>query len=269
MKKEREKKVKNVDKKQTILRGKLIASGLLLPLNPGMASDIFYQVQKGDSLSKIAKRVPFSYGRRLSSKEKFKLLLKVNPQIRDINLIYPNQKINLPVKSEIEEFYSRESSLKIVGILGNQTTDFGIRKESNYVVKRGDTLSEIAQNLIGDPVFQKKDGSLKFLLSYNPHISNPNKIKVGMNIQLPSIEEISNRFTSTTNSTPKEKKFLKRRIPASTSHSFSSNHLSSCSISVKNSFSNLDLNKDYPFAEWKNSLEKDEEGKLSFHEGCI
>ncbi|MBG07258.1 MAG: hypothetical protein CME68_00730 [Halobacteriovoraceae bacterium] len=257
---------KKADKKQTILRGKLIASGLLLPLQPALASEVFYQVQKGDSLSKIAKKVPFSHG-KLNPKEKFNLLVKVNPQIRDINLIYPNQKINLPVKNEIEEFYSRKSSLKTVKILSNQVSEFETNKERTYIVKKGDTLSEIAQNLIGDPVFQKGRGSLKFLLNYNPHISNPHKIKTGMNIQLPPLEEISNRFAL--NSPPKEKKFLKSRTPTSVSQNNNSSNLRLCLTTSKNSFSNLNFNKDYPFAEWKNGLEKDEEGKLSFHEGCI
>ena len=256
-------------KKQTLLSSKLIASGLLLHLSPAAASEVFYQVKKGDSLSKIAKKVPFSYG-KLDSKEKFNLLLRVNPQIRDINLIYPKQKINLPVKSEIEEFYSRKKNLKIVNKLSNQDSYFDLKNERNYIVKRGDTLSEIAQSLIGDPVFKKNSGSLKFLLSYNPHISNPDKIKVGMSIQLPPREEISNYFTSINLDPSSNKKApRKKRIPTSISHNNTSNHLNLCSISAKNSFSNLNFERDYPFAEWKNDLEKDEDGKLLFHEGCI
>ena len=268
MKKKREELKNKTSKKQTILRGKIVASGFLLPLHPTLASEVFYQVQKGDSLSKIAKNIPFSHG-KLNSKEKFEMLIRVNPQIRDVNLIYPNQKINLPVKSEIEEFYSRKKSLKLVNFLGSQKPDFKDKKERIYIVKRGDTLSEIAQSLIGDPVFQKNKGSLKFLLNYNPHISNPDKIKVGTSIQLPSIEEISNRFTLNLNSPAKEESSLKERTPTSVSHNNSSNHFNLCSISSKNSYSKLNFNKDYPFAEWKNSLEKDEDGKLSFHAGCI
>ena len=50
MKKKREKLKNKTSKKQTILRGKIVASGFLLPLHPTLASEVFYQVQKGDSL---------------------------------------------------------------------------------------------------------------------------------------------------------------------------------------------------------------------------
>ena len=45
-----------------------------------------------------------------------------------------------------------------------------------------------------------------------------------------------------------------------------SNYLDNCSITAKDSFSNINFEKDYPFAEWKNGLEADEDGKLLFHE---
>ena len=235
-------------KKQTILRNKLIATGLLLPLNPLIASEFFYQVKKGDSLSKIAKKIPFPFG-KLNKKEKFSLLIKVNPQIRDINLIYPNQKINLPVKSEVEDFYERKNGSKNSDFL--EEKDFPEESNSYYTIKRGDTLSEIAQSFIGDPVFDKKSGSLIFLLRYNPHIANPDQIKIGTKIQLPPSAKISSR------------------IPTSLTQKLSLTPIKYCSVDPKNSFVNLDFNKEYPFTEWKNALEKDEEGNLVFHEGCI
>ncbi len=50
------------------------------------ASGSSYTVQKGDSLSKIAKAHSISLN----------AIIKANPQIENVDLIYPNQKINLP-----------------------------------------------------------------------------------------------------------------------------------------------------------------------------
>tara|TARA_B100001248_G_C27399538_1_gene468939 strand:+ start:8504 stop:9457 length:954 start_codon:yes stop_codon:yes gene_type:complete len=54
-----------------------------------------------------------------------------------------------------------------------------------YYVQPGDSLSEIAQSHIGEPVYPK-NGSLNRLLAMNPQILNPKIIEVGQAIYLPS-----------------------------------------------------------------------------------
>jgi hypothetical protein len=49
---------------------------------------------------------------------------------------------------------------------------------TSYIVKNGDTLSQLAKDHIGNPVYGK-NGSLKKALVINPDIKNPDKIYVG------------------------------------------------------------------------------------------
>lgn len=102
---------------------------------PGGATDI-YVVQRGDTLRKIATRYETSVDE----------LLRLNPNIKNRNLIYVGQKIVVPVE-------------------GN-----------TYVVQRGDTLRKIAEAF---------DTTVAELLDLNPQIKNANLIYVGQVINIP------------------------------------------------------------------------------------
>ena len=100
----------------------------------------FYIVQAGDTLSRIA----IKFGIKLTD------LIRMNPQITNINLIKKGDKIRL--KLPTEQTYSIE-----------------------YTVRSGDTLSKIA----------KEHGmSLNALKKLNPQITNPNLIRVGQKIKV-------------------------------------------------------------------------------------
>lgn len=92
-------------------------------------------VQKGDTMSKIASRFSIT----LST------LVNLNPQVKNINLVYVGQKLNLPD---------------------------GI---SSYIVGSGDTLSKIAARF--STTWQE-------LSKLNPEIKNANLIYVGQKIKL-------------------------------------------------------------------------------------
>jgi LysM repeat protein len=61
-----------------------------------------------------------------------------------------------------------------------------------YIVKKGDTLSEIAHKNIPGPIYGR-NGSLDKILSFNPQIKNPNKIYVGavINLDTPSLRSVA------------------------------------------------------------------------------
>ena len=58
-----------------------------------------------------------------------------------------------------------------------------------YRVKSGDTLSSIAMNKVSGKPIYGKTGSLNILTGLNPEILNPNRIKPGTLIRLPSLQE--------------------------------------------------------------------------------
>lgn len=95
-----------------------------------------YIVQRGDTLRKIAARYDTTVD----------ILLKLNPQIKNPNVIYVGQRITLPAAA------------------------------SSYTVQRGDTLRLIAARF---------DTTVDALLKLNPQIKDPNLIYVGQVIRVP------------------------------------------------------------------------------------
>jgi len=102
---------------------------------PPPAGGQSYTVQKGDTLKKIAER----YGISLDA------LIKANPQVTNINLIYVGQKLNIPGGVSV------------------------------YVVVKGDTLRKIASRF---------GTTVEVLLKLNPDIKNASLIYVGQVIKL-------------------------------------------------------------------------------------
>jgi len=195
----------------------VIASTILIPicstaLGSTSLSEDFYIVQEGESFSKIAEKMRFTY-KGWSFKKRFESLLKENPQVSDINKVFPGDKLSLPQSDEepitLEKLSSeedikpkvvitktkleREPQEKVEKIEKDILKDSKRSLEKNYklyYVKKGETLSQIAQKTIGKPVFDKKVGSLQLLLRYNMQINSPDNIEVGDKIFIPSLEEI-------------------------------------------------------------------------------
>lgn len=101
-------------------------TAVILPVTGGNA----YTVKKGDTLKKIA----------AAANTTVSAILQINPQITNMNLIYPGQVIYLPATGK------------------------------TYIVQGGDTLKKIAA---------KFGTTLENLLALNANITNPNKIYVG------------------------------------------------------------------------------------------
>jgi len=139
--------------------------------NRSASASSHYRVKSGDTLSAIAA----AHGVSLKSLE------AVNPQIRNPNLIYPGQKINIPgggggVKGSVAANSSNQSA----------------STSNHYRVKSGDTLSAIAA---------AHGVSLKSLEAANPQIRNPNLIYHGQNINIPGGGSVEpSTPTNTTNS---------------------------------------------------------------------
>jgi len=105
------------------------------PADPPADDTKVYIVQRGDWMNKVADRLSISLTE----------LIKLNPQVKNINLIFANQKLNIP-----EEI-------------------------SSVIVARGDTLQKIADSF---------GMSLEALMKLNPEIKNPNQINAGQVIKI-------------------------------------------------------------------------------------
>lgn len=114
-----------------------------------MSVKMEYTVVRGDTMFKIA--------RKLGTTVSF--LRKWNPNIKNINLIFPNQKIVYYVEKEVYV----DSNGNVVDNKGTVRTN----TERVYIVKRGDNLSKIARQL---------KTTVKNLLVLNKDIKNPNLI---------------------------------------------------------------------------------------------
>ncbi|MGI5862173.1 MAG: LysM peptidoglycan-binding domain-containing protein [Myxococcales bacterium] len=110
-------------------------------------------VRAGDTLSGIAKR----HGVSLAD------LIKANPQIKDPNLIYPGQQLNLPGWDGQNDYRASDAPKVQLG-------------SGSYTVQPGDTLSAIGARF---------GISYQALAAMNG-IADPNRIFVGQVLQIPS-----------------------------------------------------------------------------------
>lgn len=78
----------------------LLSCSLMIPVSVSASSNVTHSVQSGDTLWKIA--VKYQVG--------CSELIKANPQIKNMDLIYPGQKVNIPVEDKSFE----EEILKLV-----------------------------------------------------------------------------------------------------------------------------------------------------------
>lgn len=110
------------------------APGSTIP-TPVPSGGQIYIVQRGDTMKKIASRLGITLD----------ALVKANPQVTDINLIYVGQKLNVPDGVSV------------------------------YIVVKGDTLKKIAERF---------GTTWQNLMTLNPDIKNANLIYVGQIIKL-------------------------------------------------------------------------------------
>ena len=112
-----------------------------------------YRINPGDTLSGIARRFGVSLG----------ALESANPSIRNPNLIYAGQSLNIP--GQKDSFAPAPASHPSGGGSGGA-----------YIVQSGDTMSGIAA---------RHGVSLGSLEAANPQVRNPNFIQVGERLNLP------------------------------------------------------------------------------------
>lgn len=119
-------------------------------------------VKSGDTMWGISKRLGVSLDE----------LVKANPQVKNPNLIYPGQQLNVP--GSRDEFAAAPASPPPVSLAPPAPPP--PPSANSVTVQSGDTLSAIAQ---------EKGVSLGALIASNPHIANPNLIFPGQVLAIP------------------------------------------------------------------------------------
>ncbi|MFK7826516.1 MAG: LysM peptidoglycan-binding domain-containing protein [Oligoflexales bacterium] len=142
----------------------------------GESSESFqYTIVKGDWLSKIAQRV---YG----DMYKWPLIANANSQIKNPNLIYPNNVISVPIIDEQSREFSQ--SYAQAGKLGTGTKYVSIK------IKKGESLSKIAKRVLGNA------SAWKTVWQANQtNIPNPNLVSVGQIVKVPVSGDVAIDFT--------------------------------------------------------------------------
>ena len=108
-----------------------------------------YTVKSGDTMAKIAAAHGVSVG----------ALIRANPQVEDPGLIFPGQKLNVPDGA------------------GARDVEGPATFTEQYRVRSGDTMKKIARAF---------GVSLSDLVAANPQITNPDVIRVGEIVHVPS-----------------------------------------------------------------------------------
>lgn len=140
----------------------------------GAPKEFTYSVVRGDWLSKIAGRV---YG----DVYKWNVIHQANPSIRNPDLIYPNDKIVVPITGQKSEDFARSYG----GLGFHSAPKAGLQAQlENPVhvrtVETGDSLSKIAKTMLGDA------GAWKKIYEVNKDkIKDPNVIFVGQVLTIP------------------------------------------------------------------------------------
>ncbi|MBN2284196.1 MAG: LysM peptidoglycan-binding domain-containing protein [Deltaproteobacteria bacterium] len=142
-----------------------------------------YVVKRGDRLIRIIEeRFDLSAG---DTMEVLKEVKRLNPQIMNINLIYPGEKILLP--RELPPIEAAKEEIREIVLEGGETG-----KAVPYVVREGDTVVAILQKQLGKSV-RESLAILESMSRFNPEISDLNRIYPGQRLWIPLMEEAVGR----------------------------------------------------------------------------
>jgi len=134
-----------------LLAGMLFSPFSAAPVSAASCGDT-YTVKAGDYLTKIARNCGVDYA----------ALLKANPEIKDVNKIFPGQVIRIKAGASIPG-------------TNNPTPTPAPTGSGEYIVAKGDTLFKIAVRF---------NTTTAELLKINPEIKDANKIFVGQKIRV-------------------------------------------------------------------------------------
>jgi LysM repeat protein len=135
-----------------------------------------YTVKKGDVISAIIRRIPGITAEDIP--DNYRIVKKLNPDIENLNKLYPGQVLILPGKDPDGAGEKNDQTT-----LAASATPDASAGEQIYTVRKGDSLIRIIQRDLKIKADMNK--TLRLVQSLNPHIVNVNKIYTGQIIKLP------------------------------------------------------------------------------------
>ncbi len=124
------------------------------------------KISKGDSLSKIAARLNISVAS----------LISANRSIKNPNLIFAGNSLTIPAVGKVIAKATPSTKISKYSKIQKRTVASAKKSEGNHTVKRGESLSKIAQ---------QHGVKLSSLLRANHRVSNPDVIYRGQMIVVP------------------------------------------------------------------------------------
>src|SRR6056297_2615431 len=144
-----------------------------------------YVVQKNDYVLKLFKqRGEIAYEDFPRFLDIFK---RINPQIKDVNKIYPEQKVLIPLKILAPGTLKGQSTGTVTIPIINITNlpESMIQNSSLYEVESGDTVSKLIVEQFGRLNRKEYERVLELFKYMNPDVDDINLIRVGEKIRLP------------------------------------------------------------------------------------
>jgi LysM repeat protein len=133
-----------------------------------------YTVKKGDVISVIIRRIPGITEADIP--DNYRIVKQLNPDIENLNKLYPGQILVLPGKDAAQEI--NEGATATAASASSASVG-----ERIYTVKKGDSLIKIIHRDL--KIKEDTIKTLQLVQSLNPHIVNVNKIYAGQIIKLP------------------------------------------------------------------------------------
>jgi LysM repeat protein len=138
-----------------------------------------YTVNKGDHVWNILRNKGLLEKRNLM--EILEVLKRLNSSITDLDLIYPDQTIIIPLEISPAEggvFAQEAETVSLVSLEGIEGLEL-------YTVKKGDSLIRVVKSLYGVPDKLLYNEYLDQLKRLNPYVENLNRIYPGQKVRLP------------------------------------------------------------------------------------
>lgn len=153
-----------------------------------MGQDIlcdFYTVKKDDYLIRL-----FQQRGEIASRDLpmfLEIFKRLNPEVADVNLIYPDQKILIPLKILTPGSLDGQESgfVSIPMIIISNISDELMASSAEHIVVSGDTVSSLLLPRFGRPDTPSYQQGIEIFKYLNPEINDINNIHVGQKIQMP------------------------------------------------------------------------------------